>query len=188
MKRFPYLSRYPIRYLLSHALQLFALAAVALLPLSAITSERAEALSLINPGAVAAKKVAANDAMIEVHGGHGGGGGGHGGGHGGFGGGGTAAHGAAFHAGPAFVGGGWHGGHGFARRHHVRRVFIGGVWYDYPYYDDYPYYYEYPGYYPPPGCRIVVTSHGPQQICNHRPGRHHAHRVHHHRRHHHVDR
>src|SRR4029077_4477213 len=92
MKRFPYLSRYPIRYLLSHALQLFALAAVALLPLSAITSERAEALSLINPGAVAAKKVAANDAMIEVHGGHGGGGGGHGGGHGGFGGGGTAAH------------------------------------------------------------------------------------------------
>jgi hypothetical protein len=189
MKRFPYLSRYPIRYLLSHALQLFALAAVALLPLSAITSERAEALSLINPGAVAAKKVAANDAMIEVHGGHGGGGGGHGGGHGGFGGGGTAAHGAAFHAGPAFVGGGWHGGHGFARRHHVRRVFIGGVWYDYPYYDDYPYYYEYPGYYPPPGCRIVVTSHGPQQIiCNHRTGRPHAHRVHHHRRHHHVDR
>jgi hypothetical protein len=189
MKRFPYLSRYPIRYLLSHALQLFALAAVALLPLSAITSERAEALSLINPGAVAAKKVAANDAMIEVHGGHGGGGGGHGGGHGGFGGGGTAAHGAAFHAGPAFVCGGWHGGHGFARRHHVRRVFIGGVWYDYPYYDDYPYYYEYPGYYPPPGCRIVVTSHGPQQIiCNHRTGRPHAHRVHHHRRHHHVDR
>ena len=69
MKRFPYLSRYPIRYLLSHSLQLLALAAVALLSLSAITGERAEALSLINPGAVAAKKAAANDAVIEVRGG-----------------------------------------------------------------------------------------------------------------------
>jgi hypothetical protein len=179
MKSFPYLSRHPIRYFFSRPLQLVALAAVALLSLSAITSERAQALSPINPGAVAAKNVAVNDAMIEIRGGHGGGG--HGGGHGGFGGGG---HGGAFHAGSVFVGGGWHGGHG---RHHVRRVFIGGVWYDYPYYD-YPYYYEYPGYYPPPGCRIVVTNHGPQQICNYRPGRPHAHRAHHHRRHHHVDR
>jgi hypothetical protein len=183
MKRFPYLSRYPVRHPLSHSLQLLALAAVTLLSLSAITGERAEALSLINAGAVAAKKVAANDAMIEVRGG------GHGGGHGGFGGGGgTAFHGGAFHAGPAFVGGGWHRGHGFAHQHHVRRVFIGGVWYDYPYYDDYPYYYGYPGYDVPPGCRIVITSHGPQPVCNYRPWRHHAHRAHHHRRHHRVDR
>jgi hypothetical protein len=181
MKRFPFLSRYPIRYPLNHSLQLLALASVIFLSLSAMTGERAEALSLINPGAAVTKKAASNDAVIEVRGGHGGHGGFGGGGHGG----GTAFHGGAVHAGPAFVGGGWHGGHGFVRRHHVRRVFIGGVWYDYPYYDDYPYYYEYPGYDLPPGCRIVVTSHGPQPVCNHRQLRH---RAHHHRRHHHVDR
>lgn len=172
------------------SLRLLGLAAAALLTLSVTTSERAEALSPINPGAVAASKVAADAPTIEVRGvGYGGG---HGGGHGGFGGyhgGGMGAHGGSFHTGPAFVGGAHvggfrHGGHGFAHRH-FRRVFVGGVWYDYPYYDDYPTD-DYPAYYAAPGCRIVVTDYGPRRVCNYRPWRHHYHPRHHHRRYHRI--
>jgi hypothetical protein len=162
MTRIQNLSRNSLRYKLRYSMQLLGLAAAALLTLSAATSERAEALSPINPGAAATNKVVATDLTIEVRcGGHGG----HGG-HGGFGG-----------------GGGWHGGHPFAHR----RVFIGGVWYDYPYYDDYPYFYGYPADKAPAGCRIVVTDHGPRRLCNHRAWRHHTNR-HHHHKHHRVDR
>ena len=175
------------------SLRSLGFAAAALLTLSAATSERAQALSPINPGAVAASKVAAGGLTIEVRGGHGGGHGGGFGGHGGFGGyhgGGMGLHSGAFHTGPAFVGGARvggfrHGGHRFAHRH-FRRVFIGGVWYDYPYYDDYPYYYDYPAYYAAPGCRIVMTDYGPRRDCNYRPWRHHYHKRYHYRRHHRV--
>src|SRR5438445_8870598 len=63
-----------------------ALAAAAMLTVSLAAGQRAEAMSLITPGASPAK--AAGDGLIQVRGGHGGGG--HGGGHGGF-------HGGGFH-------------------------------------------------------------------------------------------
>jgi hypothetical protein len=157
-------SRNSLRRKFRNSIQLLGLGAAAFLTLSAATSKHAEALSPVSPATAVAGKV--GDLTIEVRGG-GHGGGGHGG-HGGFGGG----------------GGGWHGGHPFAHR----RVFIGGVWYDYPYYDDYSYYYGYPGYDAPPGCRIVVTDHGPQRLCNRSAWRHYHDRRHHHRKHHHVDR
>ena len=181
MTRITDLSRCSLRT----SLRLLGFAAAALLTLSVTTSERAEALSLINPSAVAANRIAADGLTIEVRGGHGG--------HGGYGGGsfhsgGMGYHGGAVHAGPAYVGHGTHfGGHRFAHRHHFRRVFVGGVWYDYPYYDDYPYYNDYPAIpSAAPGCRIVVTDYGPRQVCNYLPRRHHAHQRHHHRRHHHA--
>src|ERR1700682_1910124 len=59
------------------------LAAAAMLVLSAAANQRAEALSLINPGAVPTPKYAAEGRTTEVRGGHGGGGGFHGGGGGG---------------------------------------------------------------------------------------------------------
>jgi len=193
MSRIPDLGRglilHSSRYSFRFSIRALGLAAAALLTLSAATSERAQALSPINPGAAATANVAADGLTIEVRGG-GHGGGGHGGGHG-FGGGrglggGAAFHGGGFRAAPAFNGGGVrysgfrHGGHRFAHRHHFRRFFVGGVYYDYPYYDDYPYYYA------APGCRIVVTDYGPRRICNYRPWRHHHYRRHHHRRHHRV--
>src|SRR6478672_9116460 len=136
------------------------LAVAALFALSAAPGQRAEALSLINSGAIPAGKHASEGLTTEVRGGHGGGGGGGGGGHmvggGGFHGGGG---GAAFHSGgirsggPVFHGGAirsapvFHGSgirhSGFAFRHHrFHRHFFYGASY-YPYYDDYPYYYSY---------------------------------------------
>src|SRR5215208_6804841 len=97
------------------------LAAAALFALSAVPGERAEALSLINPGAVPTAKDA-SDGLIEVRNGHGGRGGGgfHGGGFrgggaafhgGGFRGGGAAFHGRGFRTGgAAFHGGGFRSG------------------------------------------------------------------------------
>src|SRR5258705_11591956 len=78
------------------------LAAAAMLALSAAPGERAEALSLINPGAVPTAKYASGGLTTEVRGGHGG--------HGGHGGGGF--HGGSFHGGGGFRGGGaaFHGG------------------------------------------------------------------------------
>ena len=183
-----YASRCSSRY----SLKFLGLAAAALLTVSAATSERAQALSPINPGAAAMANVGADGLTIEVRGG-GHGGGGHGGGHGfgghGFGGGrfhggGAAFHGGAFRAGPMFHGGGVrtggfrYGGHRFGHRHHFGGFFVGG------YYDGYPYY-DYP-YYAYPGCRIVLTDYGPRRVCNYRPWRHHHYRRHHHRRHHRV--
>ncbi len=75
-----------------------SLAAAAMLVLSVAAGERAEALSLINPGAAPSAKVVSGGLTTEVRGGHGGGGF-HGGGGGGFHGGG---------------GGGFHGGGGGA--------------------------------------------------------------------------
>jgi hypothetical protein len=162
-----------------------ALAAGAILVLSAATSERAEALSLINPGAAHAAKHVSDGLTTEVRGGHGGGGhggGGHGGGgHGGHGGGGF--HGGAIHAGGFGGGGIYHGGSrtahvfrggfrhgGFAFRHHHRHFFYGPG-----YYDDYPY------YYPHRRCHIVRTSYGPRRVCHFRHWRPHYWHRHHHR-------
>jgi hypothetical protein len=176
------------------------LAAAAMLMLSAAPGQRAEALSLINPGAAPAAKAASDGLTIPVigrgggggggfHGGgggggggfHGGGGGFHGGG-GGFQGGGAVFHGGGFRSGPVFQGGGFRSSHvfrggfrhgGFAFRHHHRRFFVGGYYYDYPYYD-YPYY-----YYPYRRCHIVWTHYGPRRVCHFRHWRHHYWRHHH---------
>jgi hypothetical protein len=158
-------------------LRSLALAAAAVVTLSFAAGQRAEAMSLITPGASPVK--AAGDGLIQVRGGHGGGGG-----HGGFHGGGF--HGGGFHGGGMHAfrgGGGWHGGRGWhgggmryggfrhyggyrvAHFHHHRRFFHGGY---YP-----PYY----GYYP--RCRIVYTYYGPRRVCGHRW--HHYHRWHYHR-------
>jgi hypothetical protein len=191
---YSYASRCSSRY----SLRFIGLAAAALLALSSATSQRAQALSLINPGAAATANVAGDGLTIEARfGGHGGGHGfgGHGfGGHalgaGSFHGGAAAFHGSGFRTGPMFHGSGVryagfrYGGHRFGHRHHFRRFFVGGIYYDYPYYD-YPYY-DYPAYYAVPGCRIVMTDDGPRRICINRPWRHHHYRHHHHRRHHHV--
>ncbi|HEY7843580.1 MAG TPA: hypothetical protein VID30_07875 [Bradyrhizobium sp.] len=142
----------------------FALAATAALTLTIAVGQRADAMSLITPGATPAAK-AASGALIQVRGGHGGGGhggGGHGGGGfhgGGFHGGGF--HGGGFHGshGGGWRGGGWHGGwhgggfhhRGFAHFHH-RRFFHGGY---------YPYY----GYYHHPRCRVIRTYHGWRRVC-----------------------
>jgi hypothetical protein len=167
------------------------LAAAAMFALSAIPGERAEALSLLNPGAVPTAKYASDGLTTEIRGGHGGGGFHGGGGGGGFHGGAFRGGGAAFHGGgirsggAAFHGGGFrsggavirgggfraahvfHGGHRFAHhRHHFHRRF---------YYA--PSYY----YYPPRYCRVVWTYYGPRKICRYRPWyRHHwRHRWHH---------
>jgi hypothetical protein len=177
--------------------QSLCIAAAAVLMMSA--TQRAEALSPINPAASPIGK-AASDALIEVRGGHGGGGhggGGHGGGghHGGggghFGGGGFRGGGAAFHGGgfrgggAAFHGGGiraFHGG-GFYRGGGAR--YAAPLIYRHHRHHFGPRYYGYaPNYYYGPRrfCRVVWTYYGPRRICRYRPWHHHWH---HHRRHHH---
>src|ERR1700676_4506749 len=87
------------------------LAAVAILVLSAAASQRAEALSLVNPAAAPTAKHIADGLTTEVrgHGGGGHGGGGHGGGgHGGGGHGG--GHGGGYHGGGGFRGAAIHSG------------------------------------------------------------------------------
>ncbi|HEY2213273.1 MAG TPA: hypothetical protein VGH62_16995 [Bradyrhizobium sp.] len=119
-----------------------ALAAAAMLTLSAGGSQRAEALSLINPGAVPTSKYASSGLTNEVRGGHG-----HGGHGGGFHGGGAAFHGAGFH----------HGGFGIRHhRHHFHRHF----------------YYAPSDYYSYPRCRIVRSYYGPRRICHYRHWHH----------------
>ena len=144
-----------------------AAAAAAMLALSATPGERAEALSLINPGGVPSAKYASDGLATEVRGGHGG----HGGG---FHGGGFRSGGAAFHSGGFRTGGGFrtahvfHGGgfrhSGFAFRHHHRHFFHRRFYASY--YDDYPYYYPYRR------CRIIRTYYGPRRICHYRHWRH----------------
>ena len=104
----------PVRGIIRRFGGSLGLAAAAVLALSAASIPRAEALSLINPGAAPAAKMAAGEPATQVRfGGHGGGGGGggfHGGG-GGFHGGGGGVHigGGGFRAGgggPVFHGGG----------------------------------------------------------------------------------
>src|SRR6202795_4907154 len=89
------------------------LAAAAILLLSAAASDRAEALSLVNPGAVPTAKYVSDAFTTEVRGGDGGGG--HGGGvfhgGGGFHGGGAALHGSGIRSGGGvFHGGGYRSG------------------------------------------------------------------------------
>jgi hypothetical protein len=165
-----------VRCALRCAVRSLGLAAAAMLALSAAPGQRAEALSLSNPGAVSTAKYLSDGLTTEVRfgggGGRGGGGGGgfHGGGGGGFHGGGAAFHGGGFRSGGAvfrgggfraghvFRGGGYrygavrYGGYRFAHRHHFRSRFYGYA----------PYYYY------PHRCRIVWTYYGPRRICYHR--------------------
>jgi hypothetical protein len=146
------------------------LAAVAMLALAVAPSQRAEALSPGNPGAISKVKYLSDGLTTEVRfrggGGHGGGGGFHGGGGGGaaFHGGGAVFRGGGFRAGHAFRGGGYrtgayrYGGFRFAHRHHFHQRFYGYA----------PYYYSYPH-----RCRIVWTYYGPRRICYHRHHRWH---------------
>jgi hypothetical protein len=163
-------------------------AVAALLTASTFVSQRAEALSPVNPGMAGTGKAVVNGLTIEVHG-HGGGGGGSGHSGGGSFGAGRGVGGGAIGAGAAGVAGSPRfTGHAFIHRRHFGGAFIGGV-----YYDDYPYddpdYYGYPPVYPGfvagGGCHRVMTVHGPRVVCHHRAARHHRiHRRHHHRRHH----
>ena len=167
------------------------LAAAAILLLAAATGQRAEALSLINPGAVPSAKSASDGLTTEVRGGHGGHGHGgfRGGGGGGFRGGGAAIHGGRFHGGGAvFRGGGFRagpafhrgGGYRFAapgivRHHHVgpRRVHFHHRHHFRPRYYGYaPVYYP-QRYYPRRFCKVVWTYYGPRKICRYRPWHHH---------------
>jgi hypothetical protein len=160
------------------------LAAAAVLVLSAAFGQRAEALSLINPGAAPIAKYASDGLTTEVRGGHGGGG------HGFHGSGGFKSGGAVFHggvirsSGPVFHGSGFrtahvfhgggfrHGGFAF-RHHHFHQHFYYAPSYYAPSYYYYPYRY----------CRVIWTYYGPRRICHYRHWRHHHWRHHHHRHH-----
>jgi hypothetical protein len=154
----------------------WGLAAIAIFALSAAPGERAEALSLINPGAAPAAKHVSDGSTIDVRGGHGGGfrgGGFHGGG---FRGGRAAFHGGGFRGGRAvFRGGGYRAGHvfrgggyrygrhhyrgyGFTHRRHFHSRFYG-------YGTSYYYRHRY--------CRVIWTHYGPRKICRYRPWYHH---------------
>jgi hypothetical protein len=137
-------------------------AAAAALMLVAAPAQRAQALSLINPGTAPLSAKYASDGLItEVRGGHGGGHGGGGRGfHGGFHGGGFRGFHGGFHRG-GFAGrhhvGGWHRPH--RRGRHVFRPRFYG-----------------PSYYVGPRCRMVWTAYGPRKLCRYRPWHHRWHR------------
>jgi hypothetical protein len=172
----------------------WGLAAAAIFALSAASGQRAEALSLINPGAAPAAKHVSDGLTNEVKGGHGGGRGGGGG----FRGGGAAVHGGGFRGGGAafrgggfrsggavFRGGGYRAGHvvrgGGFRAAHVYRG--GGYRYGGYHHRGYRFahrrhfhsrYYGYgPSYYYPRYCRVIWTYYGPRKICRYRPWYHH---------------
>lgn len=188
----------PRRGVIRGPLRSLGLAAAAILLFTSAMDQRAEALSLVNPGAAATAKLASEALTTEVRGGHGGHGGGfHGGG--GFKGGGAAFHGGGFRSGGAvFRGGGYragpafhHGGGyryagaGIARHHYFapRRAYWHHRHHFRPRYYGYaPYYYPQRYYYPHRYCRVVWTYYGPRKICRYRPWHHHW--RHHHRRHH----
>jgi hypothetical protein len=177
------------------------LAAAAMLALSAAASQRAEALSLINPGAVPTAKYASDGLTTEVRGGHGGGGHGgggggfHGGGGGGFHGGGAAFHGGGFRSGgAAFHGGGFRGGGaachgggfrsggavfhggGFRGGHvfHGGGFRHGGFAFRHHRHHFHRHFYYAPSYYyyPYRRCRIIWTYYGPRRICHYRHWHH----------------
>ena len=206
MKKFPDPGRGTVRCAVSS----FGLALAALFVLSAAPGQRAEALSLINSGAVPAAKQVSDGLTTEVRGGHGGGrrwrrrwrwplrwwrrfprrrrrrrfhgGGGGAAIHGGsFRSGGPVFHGSAIRSAPVFRGSGIrHAGFAFRHHHFHRRFFYGASYYPY---DDYPYYYAYRR------CPVIWTHFGPRRICHYRHWRHHHwrhhHWHHHHWRHHH---
>jgi hypothetical protein len=144
----------------------WSLAAAAMLMLSIVPGQRADAMSLINPAAAPTAQHASDALTTQVRGGGGHGGGGHGGG---FHGGGGGFHGGGFHGG-GFHGGGFHGGgfryggYGGGYRHHFHRGFYAPIYYGPSYY-----------YYPRP-CRVIWTHYGRRRIC-------HFHHWHHHRHH-----
>ena len=160
------------------------LAAVAAFAVTAISHERAEALSLASPAAAPSVKYASEGMTTEVRGGHGGGRGG---------GGGFRAGGGGFHGG-GFRGGGFrsYGGGGFRAAHIYRgggyRSFGGYRVHRYAYHRPFVYrrhhvhrrhffhrryyapYYSYPRcYYGYRVCRVVWTYYGPRKICRCRP-------------------
>jgi hypothetical protein len=136
-------------------------ATAAMLVLSAVPAERAEAMSLINAGGVPSAKQAYKGLTVEVHGG-----GGHGGG---------VSHGVSAHSSaapvsaPAFraavVTSGARSGH--HHHHHFGSFFYG------------PSYYYYPD---PDGCRIIWTAYGERRLCRAQYlyywRHHHRHRLH----------
>jgi hypothetical protein len=132
----------------------FGLAATAILLLATAPGQRAQALSLINPGAAPTAKYASDGLATEVRGRHGGGHGGGGFHRGGFRGG--------YRAGPAlYRGGGYrYAGPGIVRHHHFapRRAYWHHRHHFRPRYYGYaPYYYPQRHYYPRRYCRIVWT-------------------------------
>ena len=132
-------------------------AAVTIWALAAMAGQRAEALTLVNPGTVPAVKYASEGLTTEVRGGHGGHGG-HGF-HGGFRGGGARFHGGGMRAGHVFRGGGIrYGGYHVARHH--RRHFVFRRHYA-------PVYYA--AYHHRRYCRVIWTYYGPRKICRYRP-------------------
>ncbi len=167
--------------------------AIAALAVTAVSHDRAEALSLTSPAALPSAKHASDGMTIEVRGGHHGGGGFRGGG-GGFRGGGfhggggvrgfhggggfrgfhggglRAAHvhrGGGFRAAPIYRGGGYHrfGGHGVHRHAYHRPVFHRRHFHHRRHFAP-AYYGYYPRYYRPyRACRVVWTYWGPRRIC-----------------------
>src|SRR4051812_49360805 len=132
-------------------------ATAAMLVLSAVPAERAEAMSLINAGGVPSAKQAFEGLAVEVHGG---------GGHG------AVSHGATVHSSAtpvsapavraAVVSSGHHHHH-----HHFGSLFYGPSYY-YPYPDD---------------CRIIWTAYGERRVCQWQYlhyWKHHQRRRHHH--------
>ena len=176
------------------------LAAVAAIAVTAISHERAEALSLASPAALPSAKYASDGMTIEVRGGHGGG---RGGGGGGFRAGGGGFHGGGFRGGGGFRA--YHGG-GFRAAHVYRgggfraaHIYRGGGYHRYGGYRVHRYayhrpfvhrrhhfhrrhlfhrryyapYYSYPRcYYGYRVCRVVWTYDGPRRICRCRPWHH----------------
>jgi hypothetical protein len=138
-------------------------ATAAMLVLSAVPAERAEAMSLINAGGVPSAKQAFEGLTVEVHGG---------GGHGGI------SHGASPHSSAtpvsapairaAVVTSGVRSGHHHHHHHHPFGSFFYGPSYYYPYVDD---------------CRIIWTAYGERRVCRWQYlqylRRHHRHRHHH---------
>ncbi len=129
-------------------LRYLGLAAAAVLMLSAAPAQRAEALSLINPGAVSTAKYASEPLVTEVRGGRGGRGGGR-------------------HF--AFRGGGMR--FGGIHRGGFRRFHFGGYRRHFG-----PRYYGGPVYYGS-RCRIILTYRGLRRVCGWRHHRWH-HRYH----------
>ena len=129
--------------------RLFGFLAIAGLMLLAAPAERAQAVSLINPGAAAPSKYLSNDMVVDVR--H------RGGFRGGFRGGGRHFGRAHFGGGPRFV-------HRHRFVHHRPFVVRRHVWRPRPVI--YPYYqYAQPRLY----CRRVWTDFGPRRICRYRP-------------------
>ena len=149
-------------------MQRVGLAAVAMLVLSIATNQRADAMSLINPGAARAASQVSEGLLTDVRGHGGGGGGGHFGGGfrgGGFHGGGF--HGGGFRGGGFRVGGLHHGGMHFGGYRHGGYRFYGHRFHRHAFYGGSSYY-----YYPHHRCHIVWTYYGPRRVC-------HWHRWHH---------